>query len=147
MSRPIVVTACMLGSSESWGPYQHPPLWHSRAGGGAVHGINSGHWLIVIRSPRRRERGALAVSNLGMAESNPAISTTEATCVLKNRANLSATPINRLAAISEVMSGALLRRQLLFPAVTSRGLRRPGGRQDEFANTHSVSNACKELDS
>src|SRR5215831_6931023 len=43
MSRPIVVTACMFGSSESWGPQQHPHAWHFRAGGGAVHSIKSGH--------------------------------------------------------------------------------------------------------
>src|SRR5262245_49521762 len=53
ISRPIVLTACMIGSSESWGPQQHPLSWHSRAGGGAVHSINSGHWH-AIRSSRRR---------------------------------------------------------------------------------------------
>src|SRR5271154_4991729 len=42
MSRPIVVIACMPGSSESWELQQHPHLWHSRAGGGAVHSIISG---------------------------------------------------------------------------------------------------------
>src|SRR5262249_60844540 len=31
-----------LGSSESWGPQQHPHPWHFRAGGGAVHSIKSG---------------------------------------------------------------------------------------------------------
>src|SRR5258708_23103222 len=41
MSRPIVVTACMFGSSESWGPQQHPYPWHFRAGGGAVHSIRT----------------------------------------------------------------------------------------------------------
>src|SRR5215831_18666239 len=41
MSRPIVVTVCMDSSSESWEPYQPPLPWHSRAGGGAVHSINS----------------------------------------------------------------------------------------------------------
>src|SRR6478672_13742218 len=41
MSRPIVVTACMSGSSESWGPQQHPHPWHCCAGGGAVHSIKS----------------------------------------------------------------------------------------------------------
>src|SRR6516165_3013393 len=30
----------MFSSSESWGLQQHPRLWHSRAGGGAVHSIN-----------------------------------------------------------------------------------------------------------
>src|SRR5262249_39979795 len=25
-----------------WGPQQHPPPWHFRAGAGAVHSINSG---------------------------------------------------------------------------------------------------------
>src|SRR4026209_2386872 len=43
MSRPIVVIVCMVSSSESWGPQQHPHPWHSRAGGGAVHSIRSGH--------------------------------------------------------------------------------------------------------
>src|SRR5215475_2672566 len=33
----------MFGSSESWGPQQHPLQWHFRAGGGAVHSIKSGH--------------------------------------------------------------------------------------------------------
>src|SRR6266576_1394462 len=36
-----VETACMFGSSESWGPQQHPHPWHFRAGGGAVHSIKS----------------------------------------------------------------------------------------------------------
>jgi hypothetical protein len=43
ISRPIVVITCIIASSESWGPYQRPHPWHSRAGGGAVHSINSGH--------------------------------------------------------------------------------------------------------
>src|SRR6516165_9548866 len=42
MSRPTVI-ACMYSSSDSWELQQHPRLWHSRAGGGAVHSINSGH--------------------------------------------------------------------------------------------------------
>ena len=42
MSRPIVVTACMIGSSELWEHQQHPHPWHLRACGGAVHSINSG---------------------------------------------------------------------------------------------------------
>src|SRR5208283_5454735 len=42
MSRPTVVIACMASSSESWEPYRRPHLWHSRAGGGAVHSINNG---------------------------------------------------------------------------------------------------------
>jgi len=42
MSRPTVVTTCMIGSSESWLHQQQPYSWHSRAGGGAVHSINSG---------------------------------------------------------------------------------------------------------
>src|SRR6516165_6394025 len=33
----------MSSSSESWKLQQHPRLWHSRAGGGAVHSIKSGH--------------------------------------------------------------------------------------------------------
>src|SRR6266567_1604144 len=43
MSRPTVVIICMLGSSESWLHQQQPSSWHSRAGGGAVHSITSGH--------------------------------------------------------------------------------------------------------
>src|SRR5262249_20565488 len=43
MSRPIVVTACMVQSSESGRP-RRP--WHLRAGGGAVHSI-------ICGSPRR----------------------------------------------------------------------------------------------
>ena len=43
ISRPIVVIACMFSSSESWELQQHPRLWHSRAGGGAVHSITSRH--------------------------------------------------------------------------------------------------------
>src|ERR1700733_4020011 len=42
MSRPIVVIVCISSSSESWEPYRRPDLWHSRAGGGAVHSINNG---------------------------------------------------------------------------------------------------------
>src|SRR5262249_31326351 len=51
-SKPIVVTACMLGSSESWEPQQAPRRWHSRAGGGAAHSIKSGPMQCSIRSPR-----------------------------------------------------------------------------------------------
>src|SRR5215469_15654430 len=43
MSRPIVITVCIDSSSESWELYQPPLPWHSRAGGGAVHSIKSGH--------------------------------------------------------------------------------------------------------
>jgi hypothetical protein len=39
ISRPIVVSACMPGSSESLPPQQQPRPWHLRAGGGAVHSI------------------------------------------------------------------------------------------------------------
>src|SRR5262245_21715022 len=42
----------MIGSSESWGPQQHPLSWHSRAGGGAVHSINSGHGSSALVSPK-----------------------------------------------------------------------------------------------
>ena len=41
----------MLGSSESWGPQQRPLPWRSRAGGGAVHGIRSGHQALKLRCP------------------------------------------------------------------------------------------------
>src|SRR3954454_13927543 len=42
MSRPTVVTVCMFGSSESWGLNSTHYLWHSCAGGGAVHSIKTG---------------------------------------------------------------------------------------------------------
>src|SRR3712207_156885 len=32
MSRPMVVTVCMFGSSELWVSLQNPLLWHSRDG-------------------------------------------------------------------------------------------------------------------
>src|SRR6476619_2877141 len=51
MSRPIVVTACMSGSSESWGPQQHPHPWHCCAGGGAVHSIISGQFTELLSCP------------------------------------------------------------------------------------------------
>src|SRR5215468_11940372 len=40
-----------LGSSESWGPQQHPHPWHFRAGGGAVHSIKSGHSRCSKKQP------------------------------------------------------------------------------------------------
>src|SRR3954452_9947113 len=49
MSRPTVVTVCMFGSSESWGLNSTHYLWHSCAGGGAVHSITSG---LMHRSKR-----------------------------------------------------------------------------------------------
>jgi hypothetical protein len=62
MSRPTVVTTCMLGSSESWLHQQQPYSWHSRAGGGAVHSINSGHQPSIslkkqTRTEATRDRG------------------------------------------------------------------------------------------
>jgi hypothetical protein len=45
MSRPTVVITCMLGSPESWLHQQQPYSRHSRAGGGAVHSINSGYCI------------------------------------------------------------------------------------------------------
>src|SRR4051812_328572 len=47
MSRPTVVTVCMFGSSESWGLNSTHYLWHSCAGGGAVHSINSGNPKLI----------------------------------------------------------------------------------------------------
>src|SRR5271165_1243756 len=41
MSRPMVVIACMTWLLRIVGPYRHPHPWHSRAGGGAVHSIES----------------------------------------------------------------------------------------------------------
>src|SRR6478672_9227976 len=52
MSRPIVVIVCMGSSSEPWEPYQRPHPWHSRAGGGAVHSINSGHHASGLPLPK-----------------------------------------------------------------------------------------------
>jgi hypothetical protein len=46
---------CITGSSESWEPWQHPHPWHSRARGGAVHGIKGGHHR-VTQSARKRGR-------------------------------------------------------------------------------------------
>jgi hypothetical protein len=43
MSRPIVVTVCTSSSSESGHPLGDQGPWHLRAGGGAVHGIATGH--------------------------------------------------------------------------------------------------------
>src|SRR5262245_65189171 len=51
ISRPMVVIVCMFGSSESWGPQQHPRPWHFRAGGGAVHSIKSGHMQRSKKTP------------------------------------------------------------------------------------------------
>src|SRR5882757_9387832 len=51
MSRPIVVTVCMDSSSESWEPQLLPQLWHSRAGGGAVHSIKFGSPVAQLGSP------------------------------------------------------------------------------------------------
>src|SRR6516165_7989424 len=48
MERPIVVTACMPASSDPWPPHRRPPPWHLRAGGGAVHSINSGSGAIEL---------------------------------------------------------------------------------------------------
>ena len=61
-----VVIACMVGSSESWETLTAPLPWRSRAGGGAVHSINSGLThrgkYVSIRSPRWRGRSAWAAS-------------------------------------------------------------------------------------
>src|ERR1700692_1509824 len=43
MSRPMVVIACMTWLPRIVRPYRHPHPWHSRAGGGAVHSIESRH--------------------------------------------------------------------------------------------------------
>jgi hypothetical protein len=51
---PIVVTVCMFGSSESWEPQQAPRRWHSRAGGGAVHGIKTGDFEAAGQCARER---------------------------------------------------------------------------------------------
>jgi class 3 adenylate cyclase len=47
----IVVTVCMDSSSESWEPQLLPQLWHSRAGGGAVHSIKVGSPGAQLGSP------------------------------------------------------------------------------------------------
>src|SRR5258705_7172676 len=59
---PIVVITCIIASSESWGPYQRPHPWHSRAGGGAVHSINSGHRLPNRPCPKSVESRCGAVA-------------------------------------------------------------------------------------
>ena len=52
MSKPIVVIACMSSSSESWGSLdKHPHLRHARAGGEAVHSINTGNSSLVKALP------------------------------------------------------------------------------------------------
>src|SRR5450759_3179883 len=63
ISRPIVVIACMIGSSKLWGPYQHPHSWHSRAGGGAVHSIISG--LMHRSKAEDVQRGNSAIGRHG----------------------------------------------------------------------------------
>src|SRR5262249_23567771 len=63
-----------LGSSESWGPQQHPHPWHFRAGGGAVHSINSGLVQCSKRRPysipssarERKDSGIVRPSNLAV---------------------------------------------------------------------------------
>ena len=64
MSRPIVVTVCMDGSSESWEPQLLPQPWHSPADGGAVRSIKFGsgrlsfYQLIGTQQERFRDRQA-----------------------------------------------------------------------------------------
>src|SRR5271169_1308276 len=50
MSRPMVVIACMTWLLRIVGPYRHPHPWHSRAGGGAVHSIESGPPICALTS-------------------------------------------------------------------------------------------------
>jgi hypothetical protein len=69
VSRPIVVIACRLGSSESWGPYQHPTSmaltcrWRNRP----QHQSGCEHCrkTRVIRLPRRRAPAAWAAPRCG----------------------------------------------------------------------------------
>jgi hypothetical protein len=75
ISNPIVVTVCMLSSSESWEPQQAPRRWHSRAGGGAVHSINSGlmhcskfQVLATIRLASRQVKGRTVATALASAK-------------------------------------------------------------------------------
>src|SRR4029077_13585888 len=69
ISRPIVVTLCMLPSSESWSPQRRPPQWHLRAGGGAVHSIRSGiglgggAWARITPATRPSEEAPPAFRN------------------------------------------------------------------------------------
>src|SRR4029453_15364337 len=65
MSRPIVVIACMFGSSESWGLNSTHIEWHFRAGGGAVHSIKLGHrpdYSTTSAAATRRLGGAVSPS-------------------------------------------------------------------------------------
>src|SRR5262245_50982793 len=53
-----------VGSSESWGPKQHPLPWHSCAGGGAVHSINNGRVRNIGRVTRLVGLGAGELDHL-----------------------------------------------------------------------------------
>ena len=43
-----VVLVHFLAPHAGWELQQHPRLWHSRAGEGAVHSINSGNWRCLF---------------------------------------------------------------------------------------------------
>src|SRR6266511_452123 len=86
----------MFGSSESWGPQQHPHPWHFRAGGGAVHSIKSGLMhrskalLLSVTSPVGTKAPGLP-SSLVMLDRNqgrPARTTHRAICDDRHHTNL-----------------------------------------------------------
>jgi hypothetical protein len=47
--RPVVVITCMSSSSESWEPQHRSYLWHSSAGGEAVHSIKGADDSFFVR--------------------------------------------------------------------------------------------------
>src|SRR5271165_510765 len=85
MSRPMVVIACMTWLLRIVGPYRHPLPWHSRAGGGAVHSIDSGPPICALMSTRLLERddeskishhAPVALARAGCAAANFGITST-----------------------------------------------------------------------
>src|SRR5215471_17730226 len=96
MSRPTVI-ACMFSSSDSWELQQHPRLWHSRAGGGAVHSIRSGHMQrtrhvrfrvtadIAASATHRKAKLILPIIQIATAATSPALTNTPDTTAALNR--------------------------------------------------------------
>src|SRR5215469_18815456 len=63
----------MLGSSESWEPQQAPRRWHSRAGGGAVHSIKSGHMQCSKKSCAGLYMRAMAIFEVMLTLTFPSL--------------------------------------------------------------------------